>query len=389
MFVTHLLTVLMSIQLLATGVETDSMNASRYCTYNSIHTFNDGLRSISTDYIYEIKVVFHVVYNSDEQNISDGQIESQIAVLNQDFRKRNSDISQLVDEFSDLSADTNIQFKLAELAPNGEETNGINRYATDHQVFANNDIFYTALGGYDGWDQAQYLNVWIADLASGILGYASSPDEQDEEDGIVLSYQVVGREGNDNVPYHLGRTLTHEVGHYLGLSHLWGTGGCSSDDNIEDTPNQESATHSCDLSSSSCGTTDMVQNFMNLVDDECMLFFTSGQANLMRSSLELLRPTIWNVVDDALLSAFNEIDTPIDIYPNPVRNGYIHLANGGNSRIQKLSILGINGEVQFEIHGYDLSNDQIDINNLSSGLYLAIFQTDDQTISKKVVISSS
>jgi len=225
-----------------------------------------------------IPVVVHIVYKQNSQNISEAQILSQIDVLNEDFRRTNADANNTWGQ----AVDTEIEFCLATIDPSGNPTDGITRRKTNKQSFSyNNDgVKHQNLGGTNAWPTDQYLNMWVCNLGSGLLGYAQFPGSGNaDEDGVVMGYQYFGRYPDNpfNNNFNLGRTATHEVGHWLNLRHIWGDGGCSVDDYVSDTPLSDAANYGCAVGHSSCGSTDMVQNYMDYSDDDCMNLFTAGQ----------------------------------------------------------------------------------------------------------------
>ena len=231
-------------------------------------------RSGSNSTVITIPVVFHIVYNGPTQNISDAQIMSQLNILNDDFRRLNSD----ADDTWSQAADTEVEFCLASLNPQGSATSGIVRIPTNVNGFGTGDaVKFTSQGGSDAWPASEYLNFWVCDIGGGILGYAQFPGGPASTDGVVCGYQYVGNIGTATAPFDLGRTATHEVGHWLNLYHIWGDGGCSVDDGIADTPSSDGANFGCATGHVSCSTTDMVQNYMDYSDDYCMNLFTEGQ----------------------------------------------------------------------------------------------------------------
>jgi hypothetical protein len=250
---------------------------------------------INTDQILRIELVVHVVYSNTTQNISNDQINSQLLVLNQDFNKLNPDTLKTLSIFKGVAASCKIIFSLATHDEMGLATSGITRTATLHGPFANDDIHYSETGGKTAWNTLRYLNIWVCDLADGVYGYGSPPGSAEVKDGVVVDFQAFGSMGTAKSPYNKGRTATHEVGHWLGLIHPWGIqGGCIDDDGIEDTPTQANSSGGCNLSQISCGSLDMVQNFMNQSNDECLTLFTLGQKDKMRNSLIELRSGIIN-----------------------------------------------------------------------------------------------
>lgn len=230
--------------------------------------------------VITIPVVVHVVWNTAAENISDAQILSQIEVLNEDFRRLNSD----ADNVWGQAADTEIEFCLANVDPNGNATTGITRTQTSNTSFSTNDnVKFTSSGGKDAWPSSSYMNMWICDISGGIIGYAQFPGGPASTDGIVVDYTTTGNIGTATAPFDLGRTATHEVGHYLNLRHIWGDGGCGASDFVADTPDSDGPNYGCNTSTVSCGTTDMVQNYMDYTDDDCMNLFTAGQTSRMRA----------------------------------------------------------------------------------------------------------
>ena len=233
--------------------------------------------------VVAIPVVVHVLYNTTSENISDAQILSQITVLNDDFRRTNSD----ADETWSQAADSEIEFCMASSDPEGNATNGIVRTATSVSAFGTNDAMKSSSsGGADAWPAGDYLNVWVCDISGGILGYAQFPGGAASTDGIVIDYQYFGTIGTASAPFDLGRTATHEVGHWLNLRHIWGDGNCNADDFVTDTPSSDGANYGCATGHVSCQTTDMVENYMDYSDDACMNLYTAGQKNRMRALFE-------------------------------------------------------------------------------------------------------
>jgi hypothetical protein len=264
---------------------------------------NNQVRSVMV-----IPVVFHVLYRNQLDSISDERIYSQVDVLNTDYRAINSDQSSLPEKFRDLLADMEIEFCLAGIDPAGNPTNGIIRKKVNIDGIgsastADNPprslIKYDVLGGSDGWDPTIYLNIWIGsfDNSTPILAEAKFPWENNpKEDGIRIDPDYVGINCINplNKQYGLGRTLTHEIGHYLGLLHPWGP-GCDDDDQVADTPDQRLAWGGCPINPlDPCGEDIMFQNFMQFTDDDCMSLFTKGQKERVDAIINQYRPTLLN-----------------------------------------------------------------------------------------------
>lgn len=244
--------------------------------------------------VITIPVVFHVVYNTAAQNVSDQKIFDQLDVLNRDYRKTNTDVSILPTAFSGLAADCEIQFCLAKRDPSGNSTTGITRTQTSVTSFVHDDkVKFTSKGGKNIWDRNNYLNIWVCNLGDDLLGYAQFPGMADSTDGVVILYSSLP--GGSAAPYNQGRTATHEVGHWLNLYHIWGNEplgfGCSTTGNgtdlVADTPNQDDATIGCptfpQVSCSNGPNGDLFYNYMDYTDDACMVMFTSGQKTRMQA----------------------------------------------------------------------------------------------------------
>ena len=249
--------------------------------------------------VITIPVVVHVVYRTNSEYMTMARVLSQIAVLNEDFRKMNADASKFRAIFGPINADVQIEFCLATRDPNGNSTNGVTYTSTNKRSFSyNNDgIKFTSSGGHDAWPADQYLNIWVGNLSNGLLGYAQFPGGPASTDGVVIHYGAFGsiedKPSNESWAmytnqYDLGRTATHEVGHWLNLRHIWGDGGCSADDFIGDTPLAGNSNGGCPSpSTNSCTTSndlpDMWENYMDYSYDKCMYAFTNGQSSRMRA----------------------------------------------------------------------------------------------------------
>jgi hypothetical protein len=234
-----------------------------------------------------IPVVVHVVYNTSTQNISQAQIQSQIDILNADYRKLNADTANVPTLFKSIAADCKIEFVLAKRDPAGNATNGIVRKQTATTSFSSNDnVKYSSKGGDDAWASGSYLNLWVCPLGGGLLGYAQFPGSGSAlTDGVVVNVTAFGNTGTAAAPFNKGRTATHEVGHWLNLYHIWGddSGACTGSDNVGDTPNQGAENYGCPIypRASCSNTSDMFMNYMDYVDDACMNMFSVGQGSRM------------------------------------------------------------------------------------------------------------
>jgi hypothetical protein len=286
-----------------------------------------------------IPVVVHVIYNASNENISDQQVQSQIDILNKDYNKLNSDTLLPSHPFYALSGKLDIQFALATLDPNGNTTNGITRTKTSKVSWGEEDINndnmkFSSSGGIDNWNPKKYLNIYVVRYADsiGLLGFAYPPQDlanYPETDGVVIDFRTFGNIGTSGIEgydaYDLGRTTTHEVGHWLDLVHIWGdkvleTDKACGDDLVADTPPAESdnsGTPSFPLRpSNKCGSNqygEMYMNYMDYVHDNAMQMFTVGQAQRMNAAIHLYRSDLLTPSSDVLVSSL-KITTPNNNY---------------------------------------------------------------------------
>jgi Pregnancy-associated plasma protein-A/Secretion system C-terminal sorting domain len=240
---------------------------------------------LQTRGIVTIPVVIHVVHRTSnpEENITDAQVLSQLAVLNKDYRRLNPDRLKTPSVFKPFAADCGIEFQLAKRDPKGNSTNGIMRYSSNRTSpwGKDDDVKMPSKGGIEPWNVTKYLNIWVCSIGNGVLGYATMPGASSPLlDGVVIDHRYFGTTGTVISPFDLGRTTTHEVGHWLNLMHLWGDADCG-DDRVGDTPTQFGPNYTCPtLPHFSCGNTttgDMFMNFMDYTDDACMNMFSQGQ----------------------------------------------------------------------------------------------------------------
>lgn len=328
--------------------------------------------------VIAIPVVVHVLYKNAAQNISDEQIRTQVDALNRDFRRKNWDTINTPERFKAVAADIQIEFALAAADPKGRATTGIVRKATSVIRWDNDDkIKFSSQGGDDAWDSRYYLNFWVGDLGT-LLGYSSQPGAAAEKDGVVINYTTFGTI-NVGPPYDLGRTATHEVGHWLGLKHIWGESYCG-DDLVDDTPKQGNFTAGCpDGFRSSCSNGDMGDMYMNYMDftnDACMNLFTAGQKqrmlsffntggprNLLLSSKGLNQP--WVTESPIEIPA----NTVFKFYPNPTTGELVlNFEYNANWIGKTVSIVNIEGVVVSRVQIISKIQ-KINLSQLNAGMY--------------------
>jgi len=253
------------------------------------HTQNFLQEGTQSRDVVTIPVVVHVVYQTVGENISVEQIQSQIDVLNKDFRALNADISGVPSVFQSVIGNAEVQFCLATRDPNGLPTTGITRKSTSRRFWGTSDLVKrSASGGVDAWDASRYLNIWVATIGNNILGYAQFPGGNPATDGIVVDSRYFGTIGSVRSPYNRGRTTTHEVGHWLNLRHIWGDAACGNDF-VDDTPVHNASNSGCPtfphLSTCTGTPVEMTMNYMDYTQDGCMYMFSAGQAARMRAVL--------------------------------------------------------------------------------------------------------
>lgn len=337
--------------------------------------------------LYRIPVVFHVVYRNDEQNVTDEKLFEQIDILNRDYGRLNEDTVNTRQEFLPVAASTGIEFYLAQWDPEGNPTNGITRTETSTNSFwlSMTNMKSTADGGKDAWDVNQYLNIWVCNMAIPILntpfilGFATPPNgapnwpdgsgaEQPQYDGVVLHYEVVGSIDNPDQTFasiSKGRTATHEVGHYLGLRHIWGDGDCTEDDGLDDTPEAaEAQQQTCDYTTNTCTDAtndlpDQIENYMDYTDENCMNMFTLQQATAMRYVVENFRGGLLLSNSDSR----NHLSR-LHAYPNPVED-MLHIRYEMNLQ-QKLSVYSTDGKKVIDVF---LGSNTIDTSKFQPGMY--------------------
>lgn len=345
-----------------------------------------------------IPLVFHIVYNTAEENISDAEIESQVVAMNADFMGTNADASKIPSVFKSLMGKPQIQFCLAKRTPAGLATNGIVHKSTTKTSFSDNDaVKYTAQGGDDAWDTKKYFNIWICDLGSKLLGYGEFPKTTATKTfGYVGHYKYTGTV-NSKAPYNLGRTTTHEIGHCLNLRHIWGDQTCG-DDLISDTPTQETSNSGCPsfphVTCSNSPNGDMFMNYMDYVDDNCMVMFTKNQTTRM---LAVINSAPYNSlttsdgcvppISTGVISITQENN--IGIYPNP-NEGIFNVSFNINEQIShSLEIRNVLGQVVYKEAIQAPNGDYskvIDIQRFGKGTYTVLLFNEHRIVANKIIV---
>ncbi|PWT79397.1 MAG: zinc metalloprotease [Blastocatellia bacterium] len=245
----------------------------------------DSPMDLEASKIVTVKTVVNVVYKTDEQNISDAQINSQFTAMNKDFRATNPDKAQTPTAWKGLVSDTRIQFKLVK----------VTRTKTAQGGFTFDDkVKKVSTGGIAPYQPKTHLNLWVCALTGGLLGYAQFPGGPSATDGVVINYLAFGTIGTAQTPFNKGRTATHEIGHYFNLHHIWAdTPDCSGSDLVADTPNCAGPNFGTPtfphVTCNNGPNGDMFVNYMDYTDDAGMFMFTTQQVLRMRTALEAQR----------------------------------------------------------------------------------------------------
>ena len=346
-----------------------------------------------------IPVVIHVVYKTSAENISDAQIQSQLDVLNKDYRRLNTDTTLTPQPFKSLAADCEIEFCLATQDPNGHLTTGITRKLTTINFIGNTSKYYlSASGGEDIWNHNAYLNIWVCNIdGGGTLGFAWPPGNTGaQDDGVVIDYRYFGTLGK-SPPYHLGRTVTHEVGHFFNLEHIWGDeSGCIGTDNVADTPNQGAEDYDCPtfpVSTDPCTPSFpgiMFMNYMDYSDDNCMNMFTKGQKQRMVAAVNGPRISLQASKGCQTPSSIAERNFEISthIYPNPSEGLFVIDLN---NKVESCQIIASDllGKIIFMNSFPTVSSPlKLDLSGYANGIYFVKIKTKEGISVHKVVLEN-
>jgi hypothetical protein len=380
-----------------------------------------------------IPVVFHIVLNQNQINAIGGiagiqkRIDSQLIVINRDYGRRNADSTTIPSAFKARYANTGIQFCLARRKPDGTSTSGadiITLPSTTRKIEETNpsgqDLFYDAKftnGAFNTWDPSAYLNIWVCNASlgndtNGILGLTVPPyfpntfGYNPNEVGIILNYRAWGKRSTGFEPFisgcDKGRTLTHELGHYFNLNHIWGddNGSCPgdagySDDGINDTPIQKDENYGCPtFPSVSCSVSapngDMFMNYMDYCDDICLTMFTTGQVAVMQAevstggeSYSLTQNN--NICNWPAAIPSLQGTTPIQVAPNPCTQ-YCNVSY--NEQPTQISVINTLGIQVWSAAPSAIGNNNTLINTqtLASGIYYIHVQFKDAMQIQKIII---
>lgn len=352
------------------------------------HQITNAATSRVEELTIRIPVVVHNLYHYPTEKISNEQVQTQLDALNANFRRRNADTVRTPAYFRPLAADCNIEFYLAISDSKRRSTTGIIRkYTPIKEWEADDKMKFSSEMGDDAWDPNSYLNIWVCNL-NRVAGYASLPGEAPGKDGVVIGLNAFGTI-NTLPGYEMGKTAVHEIGHWLGLRHLWGDQYCG-DDGIADTPKQAGYNIDCpNIINITCGNGpygDVYMNYMDLTSDACMNLFTQGQKARMRA-LFAAGGARYNLLTSSGLNPplINAIPLPEEdpkwlearLYPNPASNFLVlDLAYDPRWMGKPLHITNLQGQTVM-IVTVTAKNQRIDINKLQAGMYFLAAKKDD------------
>ena len=349
--------------------------------------------------VITIPVVVHVIHFGEPigtgRNLSVAQIQSQIDVLNEDFRRYNSDISTVAAAFRGASDDPLIEFCLAQQDEFGNPSTGIDRWLGSQATWEITDI-NSIVKPSSIWDRDLYLNLWTLEFGGsdvGTLGYAQFPGGAASTDGVVVLYDAFGTVGTLQPNYSLGRTCTHEVGHWFNLKHIWGDeSACAADDLVDDTPMQT-------VSSSGCQTfpvTDacspiypgiMFMNFMDYGYHQCRRMYTFGQGARMDETLYNSRVSLQTSPGCNSTVGLQQtiLSDSLTVFPNPSEGVFTIQVNDKLNGSQ-LQIVNVIGEI---VYTKQISKnlEEINISQYTNGVYLVTIKTPFGVINKKLILS--
>ncbi|RME01870.1 MAG: T9SS C-terminal target domain-containing protein [Bacteroidetes bacterium] len=350
------------------GVPVEQIKASFRNKLDSAIMISNGVLPLRSEIV--VPVVVHIVWNQAQENLSDEKVIEQIEILNQDFNGANKDLTSLPKEFKPFIAKRGILFCLAAESPEGLPTSGIIRHKTDLEVVGIKEELYEIA---PAWDSERYLNIWVANTGDFLTGLGTYPGlVPPERQGVVVNPRYFGY--NESFRFNLGRVAVHEVGHYFGLDHIWGSDqNCESDDGVEDTPLQQHSYQGCPAHpQATCGSNDMFMNFMDYVDDACMVMFTQGQMQRMLTTIDVFRPELLNNSITCFEPEADSHTLDFSIHPNPAEE-LLTIAVAGKTPPVKYFIVDSLGRVILAktVNSQAFS---IDVRKLTPGIYfLSLF----------------
>ncbi|MCD6063052.1 MAG: Peptidase pregnancy-associated plasma-A [Flavipsychrobacter sp.] len=391
---------------------------SRVTAYEKL-TANTAQKTTATA---TIPVVFHVVLTQAEITSLGGtegiykRAILQLDALTRDFNGLNADSTKMHAAFKSKFGKANMYFTLPHRKPDGTGTLGV-EIKVAPAGFAGygkqtDSMKESVIGGLDPWDPEKYLNVWVVNVNyPGLMGWGYSPDYASllgipQFQGIVIDYQVFGQKKAPSVGGYIpgadsGRTLVHEMGHFFNLWHIWGntevgSGVCTDDDGVSDTPQQEDGNYQCvfpnvrtNCHSQSGG--EMYMNYMDYTGDHCTVMFTKGQVTRMLAQITPGGPSDGltkypEVLQWPTAVADIERTTAVDVFPNPT-NGMINVSFSNANGLQAITIINIMGQSIKQINASGNQSDyNFDLSDLAKGVYTLHCRFEEGTVTRKIVL---
>lgn len=377
---------------------------------------------------YTVPLVFHVILRQSQIDSIGGiqgiynRIASQVAVLNTDFNAENADSSTIPAVFKPLFGKADIAFGVAHKKPDGTATTGVEIKVAGSNYngydFGSAFLVSTAGGGLDAWDNKKYLNIWITDITNGnqpgqILGYAISPSfgknvlQNEQAIGVVIDFLAFGKRNPSSIQIFTpkadnGRTMVHEIGHFFTLNHIWGntavgSGVCSDDDGVADTPPQQDANQStcptypkANCTNSPGG--EMFMNFMDYVHDDCMRMFTKGQVARMQSEFSSTGGSYQLQFNVAAMSYPTDVtslepENTFDLVPNPTSGIFTVSFSDVNTKLKGISVVNMVGQTVKQItSGLQNQGFSVDLTGMQKGIYMVQCHFETGTVTRKIVL---
>jgi len=372
--------------------------------------------SKSNNIIIKIPVVVHVVYKNATQNIPDSMIQSQLNVLNECYRKQNPNYANTRPVFDTLGADIEIEFCLATTDPSGNPTTGIIRKQAPSNsqfdpLFGFDNMKKPSKGGDTAWATSSYLNIWVGDMSlfnqTIVLGYATFPGSDPALDGVVIQWDFFGKYAKPNF---FGKTTVHEVGHWLGMRHIWADDDngqnpqsvyCDSTDFVDDTPNAgPKSSTDCNTGKNTCSVEatywgsldapDMVENYMDYSSDACMTMFTKGQKARMYSFLNTdpnrmaITTSTAGCNPVAGIKGNNTVDRYLSVYPVPANNELTIKSSLAEPDFS-ISIFGTDGRIILQ-QKMNTGILKLNTSDFSTGIYFVKIENKTGSATEKFVI---
>ncbi len=387
------------------------IRASRIAAEEAVNRILQNNPEYRTTGSFNIPVVFHIIYNTANaaaENIPDARIYEQLNVIGDDYNRTNADSTNTRSIFVPVAGSVPISFCLSQQTPTGASSNGIIRVPTSLSQLPNNPSSLSP-----EWDHTKYLNIYVGNLGGGLLGYTNFPPGSPGNDHVVILYSAIGGPNvpGTAVPYHLGRTATHEIGHWLNLYHTF-EGGCaglnanncaSQGDHICDTPPLSGPTFGCPSGSpNTCTETspwappftgnmvDMYENYMDYTDDPCMNAYTQDQTDRMSAAITALRPLLLTSPGCIPVGLSETMDaTYLTLSPNPSHGIFQVQFNYPTAIAVQLEVSDLAGRLVYtsKYNTGFTSSTSLDLSNFSEGVYQLTAHSESGYLVKRIVIA--